>query len=146
MNSLKPAFKLLALASVALILALAPSAIPAQNATTEKQTPGPGAQNVDTSKPIKKPGAGPFHGKLANLDKTARTITVGKRTFQITSETRINRAGKPATLEQAIIGEQVSGYVKPNAQGKLVATTLNLGPKTPSKTGPKQTPTEVQSK
>jgi len=81
----------------------------------------------------KKPVAGPFHGKLAALDKTAKTITVGKRTFQVTSETKIHKAGKPATFEEGVVGEEVSGYVKPTDDGKLVATTVNFGPKAESK-------------
>ena len=77
----------------------------------------------------KKPTAGPFHAKLAAIDKTAKTITVGKRTFQITSETKIFRAGKPAKLEDGVIGEEVSGYIKPADDGKLIATKVNFGPK-----------------
>jgi hypothetical protein len=68
------------------------------------------------------------------VDKTARTIIVGKRTFLITSETKINKSGKPATLEDGVVGEQVSGYVKPNEQGKLVATKINFGAKAEEQT------------
>jgi hypothetical protein len=72
---------------------------------------------------------GPFNGKLAAIDKSAKTIVVGKRTIQVTSETKIKKVGKPATLDEGVVGEAVSGYVKPNAEGKLVATTVNFGPK-----------------
>jgi hypothetical protein len=85
----------------------------------------------------KKPVAGPFHGKLAALDKTAKMITVGKRTFQVTSETKIHKAGKPATFEEGVVGEEVSGYVKPTDDGKLVATTVNFGPKIETKASDK---------
>jgi len=78
---------------------------------------------------IKKPVAGPFHGKLLALDKVAKTITVGKRTFQITAATRIKKAGKPATLEEGVAGEPVSGYVKPTPDGKWLAISVNFGPK-----------------
>jgi hypothetical protein len=77
----------------------------------------------------KKPSSGPFHGKLSAIDKSARTITVGKRTFQVTSDTKIKRADKPASLNDAIVGEEISGYIRPTDEGKLVATTVNLGPK-----------------
>lgn len=78
----------------------------------------------------KKPGAGPFHGKLAKVDKVGKAITVGKRTFQITSGTKLKKAdGKPATLEDAVVGEVVSGYVKPTEDGKLAATTVTFGAK-----------------
>ena len=54
----------------------------------------------------KKPSAGPFHGKLVAVDKMAKTITVGKRTFQITSTTKIRKNDKPATLEDGVVGEE----------------------------------------
>src|SRR6266700_3328681 len=95
----------------------------AEKAATEKKEPA-----------AKKQTAGPFHGKLAGVDKTAKTITIGKRTFQITSESKISKAGKPATLETAVVGEEVSGYIKTGDDGKLVATTVHFGPKPETKT------------
>lgn len=77
----------------------------------------------------KKAGAGPFHGKLAAMDKVAKTLTVGKRTFQVTSETRIFKGDKPATFDEGTLGEEVSGYVKPAAEGKLIATKVTFGAK-----------------
>ncbi len=113
-------------ASPALLLAQTnTNKAPAEKKTTTK----------DTSE--KKAVAGPFHGKLAALDKTAKTITVGKRTFQVTSETKIHKAGKPATFEEGVVGEEVSGYIKPTDDGKLIATTVNFGPKTETKTSDK---------
>ena len=41
-----------------------------------------------------KPKAIPFKGKLAAVDKAAMTITVSKRTFSITSETKLFKDGK----------------------------------------------------
>jgi len=107
-------------------LVIAPATVSAQ---TTKENP---AKSAAEKKPStdKKPTAGPFHAKLAAVDKIGKTITVGKRTFQITSETKLNKAGKPATLNDAVVGEEVSGYVKPNDDGKLVATKVNFGPKT----------------
>ena len=100
---------------------------------TTKENP---AKSAAEKKPAadKKPSAGPFHGKLAAMDKITKTITVGKRTFQITSETKLNKAGKPATLDDGVVGEEVSGYVKPNDDGRLVATKVNFGPKADSTT------------
>ena len=95
-------------------------------------------QTNDTSNAEKPPKPGPFHGKLASVDKVAKTITVGKRTFQITSETKIKKAGKPATLEDGVVGDAVSGYVKPTNDGKLVATTVSFGPKAASDASEKQ--------
>jgi hypothetical protein len=86
----------------------------------------------------KTPKPGPFHGKLVAIDKVGKTITVGKRTFQITSDTKLKKGGKPATLEAGVVGEMVSGYVKPSADGKLVASSVNFGPKTTGEAEGKQ--------
>jgi hypothetical protein len=77
--------------------------------------------------------AHPFHGKLAAVDKTAKTITVGKSVYQITSETKIQKNGNPATLDDGAVGEEASGYVKPMEGGKMYASSLTFGPKVDSK-------------
>jgi hypothetical protein len=105
--------------------------LPAQESTNT-------APAQKTTATEKKPVSGPFHGKLAALDKNAKTITVGKRTFQITSETKILKAGNPATLEDGVLGEEVSGYVKPSEDGKLVATKVNFGAKAQTKSPEKK--------
>jgi hypothetical protein len=71
----------------------------------------------------------PFHGKLKALDNTAKTISVGTETFQITSETKITKAGKPATLADGAVGDDVAGAYKKDAEGKLNALSLRFGPK-----------------
>jgi hypothetical protein len=63
------------------------------------------------------------------VDTNAMTFTVAKRTFAITSETRINKAGKPAVLSEGLVGETVSGAYKKAVDGTLNATTVNFGPK-----------------
>ena len=81
----------------------------------------------------KKPAAAkplPFTGKLAAVDKQAKTITVGERVFQITSETKITKANKPATLEDGVVGEEVAGSYKTSDGGKLEAGSVRFGPKT----------------
>ena len=103
--------------------------VSAQTSTKSDAVKTANSESNGTPKGEKSPHAGPFHGKLAALDKAAKTITVGKRTFQITSETKIKRGGKAATLDQGVVGEEVSGYVKPTDGGKWLATTVNLGPK-----------------
>jgi hypothetical protein len=81
--------------------------------------------------PKKKPAnrALPFHGKLKAIDNTAKTISVGTETFQITSETKITKAGKPATLADGAVGDDVAGAYKKDAEGKLNALSLRFGPK-----------------
>lgn len=95
-------------------------------APADKTAASQGNKPGKAEKPAK---GGPFHGKLAAVDKVAKTITVGKRTFQISSETKIKKNGKPATLDDGVVGETVSGYVKPGGEGKLIATTVNFGQK-----------------
>jgi len=98
---------------------------PAQEPAKNKEKPA--AEKKEPGE--KKPSAHPFHGKLVAVDKAAKTITVGKSTYLITSQSKIAKSGKPAALEEGVVGEEVGGYVKPNEEGKLVATTVHFGPK-----------------
>ncbi len=107
----------------------------------EKKAPG---QTNQVEAKTKQPVAGPFNGKLAGVDKVAKTITVGKRTFQLTSETKLRKANQPASLDDAVVGEKCSGYVKPTEDGKWIATTVNFGPKLESNgNGQKRAPTKT---
>jgi hypothetical protein len=75
----------------------------------------------------------PFRGKVSTVDKVAKTIALeGKekqRVFQITSETKITRDGKPAVFDNVAAGESVGGLARENAAGKLEVVTLNVGAK-----------------
>ena len=74
----------------------------------------------------------PFQGKISALDKIAMTITLeGKeknRTISVTSKTKIMKAGKPATFDDARVGDEVAGQLR-DTDGKLEASSLQLGPK-----------------
>ena len=89
----------------------------------------PAAEKKEPSKSEKRKGLAPFTGKLTAVDKTAKTIKVGERTFQINSETKIIKAGKPATLDDAVVGEAVGGTFRKTDDGKMAANTVRLGPK-----------------
>ena len=117
------------IALTAVALFALPERLLAQNANDAGSSSNHVRETNEVAKIGKKPVAGPFHGKLLALDKIKRTIGVGKRTFQISSETRIKKAGKPATLEDGVVGEPVSGYVKPMPDGKWDAISVNFGPK-----------------
>lgn len=71
----------------------------------------------------------PFRGKLVSIDKMAKTITVGERVFQITSQTRLAKAGKPCALDDAVVGDEVGGAYKTAADGKLEALSVRFGAK-----------------
>lgn len=110
------------------------------------------ASAADTNAPVvekpkaSKPKSIPFHGTLSAIDKTALTITVGERTFQITSDTKINKNEKPAILDDAVVGDMVGGAYKKSADGKLDAVTINLTTKTdkPAKTAkPEKAPGDM---
>src|SRR5215204_4604550 len=129
-------------ALLTLLILTSPNRLFGQNTNTHAAEKKASAKPAPA--PAKTPSAGPFNGKLTAIDPVAKTIKVGKRTFQITSETKIHKAGKPATLADGIVGETASGYVKPTDEGGWLATTVNLGPKL-AKTAEK-TPKEVPPK
>jgi hypothetical protein len=111
----------------------APGQLRAQTTNKPAHTKKPAAEKTDST--AKK--AHPFHGKLAAVDKAAKTITLGKSTYYINSETKIKKADKPATLEDGVIGEDVGGYAKPGEGGKMFATTVTFGPKSDAKAAKK---------
>src|SRR6185312_1244927 len=76
----------------------------------------------------------PFRGKVKAIDNNAKTLSVGKETFQITSGTKIIKMGKPATLADGAEGDQVGGQYKKDTDGKLIATSVRFGPKAPGDT------------
>ncbi len=100
--------------------------MPSKHAVEKKATK---ETKETTEKLARKPGVTPFHGKLKAVDKNAKTITVGKTTVQITSDTKILKDGKPATLTDAVVGEQVGGAYKKADDGKLNATKIHFGAK-----------------
>lgn len=114
----------------------ATATLPAQ--TTNKAAAG----RNETTTEKKKQTSGPFRGHLAAVDKAARTVTVGKRTFHVTSDTKIFKGGKPATLADGNVGEEASGGFKTAEDGRLVATKLTFGPKV----DPGQTTEKVEKK
>ena len=87
----------------------------------------PAVEKKDAPAGERRKGVTPFHGKLTSVDKTVKTIKVGERTIQIMPGTKIYKADKPATLEDAVVGEVVGGAYRTAADGKMAAITLRLG-------------------
>jgi len=75
--------------------------------------------------PAKKHG-GPFRGKVAAVDTTAMTLTVGTQTYNVTSDTKITKDGKPATLADLTVGTLVGGSYKKDGD-KLNALVIHAG-------------------
>ena len=71
----------------------------------------------------------PYRGKLAAVDKTARSLTVGKRTFYVTPETKLSKNSQPLRFDQLVVGDLVTGSYVKAADGKLLAATVYLGGK-----------------
>ena len=67
-------------------------------------------------------------GKVLNVDTNAMTLTIGKRTFDITSETRITKGGQPAILSDIAVDDKVGVSYK-KAGDKFNATTISDGKK-----------------
>ncbi len=95
---------------------------------------------ADQAQPKEAPAAGekaapgkkqtlPFHGKISAVDATAMTVTVGKTTLSVTSETKITKDGKPATVAELAVGDQASGAYKKDDAGKTNATLIRVGAK-----------------
>ena len=82
----------------------------------------------------RKSGVVPFHGKLKAVDTAADTIAVGSKTYHITPDTKLFKSDQPATLQDAVVGETVSGAYRKAADGRLLATKVTFGPK-PAKQG-----------
>lgn len=95
---------------------------------TRAQDNGKKPESAESSKPAKKHGLS-IHGKVAAVDTTAMTVTVGKSTANVTSETKILKDGKPATLADVTVGEMISIVYKKNDSGKMDATTIYIGGK-----------------
>lgn len=126
----------LTLLTLATALLVVPS-LRAQDSTTTTPAPAPSAP-ADSSAPAapapKKHGAGlPIKGKIASIDTTANTITVGKLTLNVTEKTKIRKNGAVSTISDLAEGDAVNGYYKKDAEGKLNLVTLRIGGKKASK-------------
>ncbi len=116
---------------LAVLLAASPAQLLAQ--TTNKSSAKSSA--AEKKQPAeKKPKTVPFNGELTAVDKVAKTITVGKRVFQLTSETKLYKGEKtPATLDEGVVGQPVRGSYHKTEDGKLIANSVYFGPKTEPK-------------
>ena len=113
---------------LAAALAMSPLGRAAQSTNAPAKTKAAG-ETRETSKAQKPKGAHSFRGKLVKVDKTAKTIKVGQSVYHISSETKLMKGEKAATLEDGVVGELVTGYVKPDEQGRMVASSVYFGGK-----------------
>jgi hypothetical protein len=116
------------LAKISLLTLLA-AAIIAVPVATSAQDNNAGAKSETAPAKAKKKDSLVFRGAVKTVDATAMTFTVGERTFNVTSETKITKNGQPAVLSDVTAGETVAGAYKKGADGKLNATTVKIGAK-----------------
>ena len=77
---------------------------------------------------------------MAAVEKKDMTIAIEgkekKRIIHISPQTRIFKEGKPATLDEAALGDEVAGSVRRTTDGKEEAVSLRIGAK--PETAPKK--------
>jgi hypothetical protein len=117
---LKLILKPFAFAILTATLAFTPLQLQAQ--TTNKP---PAAKTT-----AKKSRSIPFSGTVTAIDKSAKTLKVDKRILQITSETKIQKADKPAMLETGAVGDYVTGSYQKADDGRMIAHSIYFGGKT----------------
>ncbi|MFA6544991.1 MAG: hypothetical protein WCS99_11230 [Limisphaerales bacterium] len=113
-------------AIAAAVLIGSPAASSAQDKEKGKEKGKASDKGAEKSK------GGGFTGKAVAVDKAAKTVKLSGekgRVLQITASTRITKGGNPATLDDLKEGEEVSGGYKTSADGKMEATSLNIGPR-----------------
>jgi hypothetical protein len=113
------------LIAIALIAAVGAVTTLTAGAADPKPTPARKKENQAAKSPSL-----PFHGKLDSVDKTAKSVKVGDRIFQVMAATKITKDGaKPGTLDDAKVGEAVAGAYHEGDDGKFQLVSLRLGPK-----------------
>jgi hypothetical protein len=99
-------------------------------ATLGLTTPVFAAPNQDAKQPSEKQEKGqPFHGKIEELDATAKTMKVGTATIYVTEATKLTRHDKTIKFAEMKVGEEVHGTTKVTFDGKTEALTVKMGPK-----------------
>lgn len=123
---MKTLIKSFTIAAFAAALATSPQLL----AQTTNKAPAEKKSSTEKKEPAeKKQSPIPFHGNIVTLDKNARTLTIGKRVFLVTSETKIFKSDKPATFADGAVGDYVTGSYKKTDDGKLIANSVYFGGK-----------------
>lgn len=117
------------------LLATATVVIPARSFGEDPK----GDATADSAEPAKpKRDTVPFRGKVGAVDKVAKTFMIGERTFHLTADSKVMKDGKPATLDDAVVGEEVGGQARKSEDGKLTVTSVRFGPKPEVEAKPKK--------
>jgi hypothetical protein len=85
---------------------------------------------ADDAKPAATATRGtPLRGKIDSVDKQAKTFKINERTFHLTSDTKIMKAGKAATFDDLAVGNDVGGLFREGSDKKLNVVSLRVGPR-----------------
>lgn len=108
---------------------------PALTAPAAPATTTPPTAPAPPPKP-KKPAVPVIRGTLSAVDRVEMTITVATKqkdqVYRVTSRTRFSREGKPATLGDGVIGEEIALTARPAKKGvKPELVSVRFGVKSP---------------
>ncbi|MBA3650103.1 MAG: hypothetical protein H0W66_01145 [Chthoniobacterales bacterium] len=120
----------IALCLAAFVL-VTPSTAPAKEKKTSTETATASASPEATAKP---PRPTAYRGKIASVDASAKTFTVGKHTIKVTDETKITKNDAATTMADIVADEQVRGSYWKKEDGSLEAKSVKLGAKPAGKT------------
>jgi hypothetical protein len=105
------------------LLATAVALAPTQTFAQEKK-PG---ESQDAPKKKKRDGL-PLAGKVAAVDKAAKSIKVGETTVVTNDETQFRKQGGGGSLDDVKVGEEVGIYYKKDGD-KNIALSVRIGPR-----------------
>ncbi len=129
------------LLSAMLIIGCAISAISAPGQTNVAPATKPAPGTAQERPAAAKARSLPYRGKLVLVDKQRSSVTVGTRVFLVTPKTKVEKEGKPATLNDGVAGQLVTGSYRKLPDGRLEAVSLYFGGKTgASSSGGNSTP------
>ena len=95
--------------------------VPAMSRAADQTSTNAPAATTDKAGPRK------FNGDVTAVDTNAMTFTVGDQTFNVTSDSRLSKKGKPATLSDAVVGEPARGSYTTGSDGKLDVARARFG-------------------
>ena len=110
--------------SALLLIALFCSMSIVQAANSPTNSPATGSKSDSKGRGF------PFHGTIAAIDKSAKTITMRgekQRVYYVKPETKINKDKIRSTLNALAVGDYVGGFAREAADGKRELVTLNIG-------------------
>src|SRR5262245_11642313 len=70
----------------------------------------------------------PFNGKVEAVDPTANTFTIGGLLFRVITDTKLMKEGKPITLTDIKVGDQVNGTSRKASGSEAEALTVTVNP------------------